>query len=753
MAAEVLAPLLRRLRERAGLTQEELAGLAGLSTRTVSDIERGLRSRLYDDTADRLAVALALQPDDRAAFRATARGRGPAAPPPASALPRPLTGLVGRDEELATLCEQLLPDGRRLITVTGLGGVGKTRVALAAGERLMDAYDGLVRLAEVAPNQDPARVAGLVAAVLGASSDVTADQLRAHLADRHALVILDGFEHALGAAPAVESLLTSVPSLHLLVTSRVRVPITGAHQVALDPLALPEPTGESWSSSGAAALFLARAADVQADVSHEPELVAEVCRRVSGLPLALELAAARLRHLSLVSLVELLRHDIEELSEPGEDMQRSLAETLASALSSLSPEHRAVLEAAAIFVAGWRQDVLERVCGEGVDVLGAMRELVDRGLVLLDRSARPGEPVPRWRMLDVVRDHVARSSGAGERRRAAYLDSMLALVSGTWEDVGREQTWFAVLAREEPNVLTALRWAEQDRDAETLLRLAGGMWQYWQTTGALSEGRHWLSTGLQMTPPASPEARMTALWGIGWLAYHQGDYPAAREAGTELERLASEAGGHAERRNALTVLGMVAIADERTPDAVDLLDRALALAQDLGRPWILATSWLNLGLAQLNAGRAEEARGAVGEAMRRYAEIGDDRFHARCLAYLGLTSLLEGDLPRAHTLLVQSLATFQAVGEPGGTAEGLIGLAAVCAAAGDAARASVLAGAGERLRESIAGQPLPFDRSTTERHLDEARTSLGPALWEEGMIRGRALSTDEAILLGTDDPG
>lgn len=752
MAAPPLAPLLRRLRERAGLTQEELAGRAGLSARTVSDIERGLRSRLYDDTADRLAGALDLDADGRASFRDAARGRTAQARPTAG-LPQPLTALVGRDDELATLVRLLSPTGRRLVTLTGLGGVGKTRVALAAGEQLMDSYEGRVQLAEVAPNQDTARVPGLVAGALGAASDATPAQLRAHLAERHALVILDGFEHALDAAPAVESLLTAVPTLHLLLTSRVRVAITGAQLVALEPLGLPEPTSASWSTTGAAALFLARADEVEVDLRHEPDLVIEVCRRVSGLPLALELAAARLRHLSLASLADLLRRDLADLVEPGQDVQRSLAGTVGSALSSVGHQTGAVLEACALFAAGWRQDVLQQVCGDGIDVLESMRELVDHGLVLVDRSVPAGDPVPRWRMLDVVREYVLRSSEVGSLRRSAYLEAVLALVSRTWQDVGRERPWFSVLAREEPNVITALRWAEEDGDAETLLQLAGGMWQYWQAAGSLSEGREWLTTGLSMSPPASAETRMTALWGIGWLAYHQGDYTGAAKAGSELDRLASDAGGDAARRNALTVLGMVAIADQRTAEAVALLEQALVLAQDHDQPWILATSWLNLGLAQLNAEQTEEARASVGEALRRYGEIGDDRFRARCLAYLGLVSLLESDLPRARTLLAQSLAVFEALSEPGGIAEGLIGLAAVCAAAGDAPRAAVLAGAGERVRESIGGRALPFDDRATERHLEAGRAALGLELWAEGVRRGRELSTGEAIALGTDGTG
>lgn len=742
-----LAPLLRSLRERAGLTQEELASRAGLSTRTVSDIERGLRVRLYADTADRLSDALALDADVRDQFRDAARGRRTDARRPAE-LPRPLTALVGREAEVAELTRLLLPDGRRLVTVTGLGGVGKTRVALAACDHLMTAYAGLVRFASVAPNQDPARVPGLVAASLDAASDLTPDQLRTHLAGRPALVLLDAFEHALDAAPAIESLLLAVPTLHLLATSRVRVPVTGAHEVALEPLAIPDPSSETWSTTGAVALFVARAADVRADVSDQPDLVVEVCRRVSGLPLAVEIAAARLRHLPLTALAERLRDDLDELVE-APDVQRSLAGTVASAVDVLSPAHRSVLRACSLFAAGWRQDVLQEMCGESVDVVGAMGELVDRGLVVLDGEV-PGEGVPRWRMLDVVRELVSRAGDLDPEVRASYQRAVLGLVTRTLQDVGREDTWFRVLASEEPNVRTALHWAQRQADAEGVLRLGCGMWQYWQAAGAFAEGRQWLSVGLAMEPAASDEARMTALWATGWLAYQQGDYEAAATAGAELDALAADAGGPAERRNALTILGIVAIADERSADAIALLTEALALARGLDQPWILATSLLNLGLAQMAAADPAAARDSVGEALGRYAEIGDERFHARSLGYLGLISLTDGDLPRARTLLARSLAAFHAVGELSGMAEGLIGLAAVHAASGGMSRAALLAGAADRIRQGIAGRGFPPDRRTTERHLTSARAALGPDGWDEEIARGRGLSLDEAVALGVE---
>lgn len=749
-----VGPLLRQHREAAGLTQEELADRAGLSTRTVSDVERGLRSRLYPDTAQRLAVALELDEQPRGDFLEAARG-GAQVHASTFSVPRPLTALVGREEEVVELTDLLLPTGRRLITVTGLGGVGKTRLALAVAERLESAYHGMVRFAAIAPNQQPELLVGLVAASVGASMGTTPELLAAYLADRPALVVLDAFEHVLTAAPALEALLVRVPGIHVLVTSRERLHIIGEREVALGPLQVPDPSSTSWRTTGAAALFLDRARDAQAELDADPELVVAICRRVSGLPLALELAAARARHLPLTALLERLTNGLGDLVERMPGWQRSLADTLAWTLSSLTPEETTVLDVSVLFPGGWSLDAVQSLCGPDPDVVSAMSGLVDKSLVFLDRTAGGAGEVPRWRMLDVVREFVlasGRDPALSSSRRAAYQPVFVRLLSQVADEVGREQDWFHLIATEEPNVRAALQWAQDDRDPETLLRLGCGMWQYWQACGALVEGRRWLETGLAMEPGASQQTRMTALWGVAWLAYHQGDIEAARAAAVELEQLAAGHGDDAARRNAATVLGMLSISDERPDEAIELLDQALTIARRLESPWILATSLLNLGLGHLSAGDAGRARAAVGEALHKYAAIGDERFEARCQSYLGLISLVEDDLQRARTLLERSLRAFHALGEPGGTAEGLAGLAALAAATGNRARAAALAGAAERLRETYAGGELPLDRRTTARYLEPAREQFGPHTWDRQLRCGRELTLDQAVAMALSPP-
>jgi predicted ATPase/DNA-binding XRE family transcriptional regulator len=755
-----LGSLLRRHREAAGLTQEELADRAGVSTRAISDIERGLRSRIYPDTARRIGAALGLTNDERDGFLDVARGRRGAPRETASDphhVPRPLTPLVGRDRELRDLVDALgRTTATRLVTITGLGGIGKTRLALAAAAELEPDYRGRVYFLPVAANQDPADLTSAVARALGAPDRTSAEAWGTHLDGRPALLLIDTFEHVLAAAGEVERILSAVDPLRVLATSRQRLGVAGEREIALMPLAVPEPSDPAWAESAAAAMFLERVKAHSPDLRLDPVAVIDICRGLSGVPLALELAAARVRHLPLAVLRDRLQRGMGDLEDTGRGLQprhRSMEQVLAWSTGTLEPDETQVLELASLFVAGWRLDALQRLCPEDLDVVRAISGLVDRSLAFLDRS--PGAPsdVPRWRMLDVVREFVRQhaSYDVPGDRRSAYLAFYADLVARARQQVGRESEWFRLLDAEEPNIRTALTWAEADQDAEGVLGLAGGMWQFWLARGDLVEGRRWLATGLSFQPPARETTRMTAWWGMGWLAYHQGDDEAAEAAAAELEELARRGADDGALRNALTIQGMVAISHDRPLEAARLLAEALRLARSLGPGWILATSLLNLGLAHLAGDDVPGARQVLAEALAAYEELGDERFRARCLGYLGLASLLEDDPTRARALFRQSLTRFAELGEPEGTAEGLTGIAAVDAATGSAVRAARLAGAGERLHESYAGRALPLERRATAGYLSSAERHLGAEAWAEEWRHGRGLPVADAVDLALGD--
>jgi predicted ATPase/DNA-binding XRE family transcriptional regulator len=719
-----LAALLRRLREGAGLTQEELAELAGVSSRTISDTERGIRRRIYADTANRLAMALGLDGPETGIFLEAARGRD-TPETVAGAIPHPLTSMIGRLDELALLEAELRPgSGRRLVTITGLGGCGKSRLAIAAAEQLMLMYDGRVRMVSLTDVGQPERLLETVAAALA----TVADRIAVATSGRTTLLVLDAFEHVMPARDVLAGVLRESSDLHVLVTSRVRLRVPGEREIALGPLGPPD----------AARLFVERAADVGPHLAEQPKLVAEICGLVSGLPLPLELAAAHLRYLPLALLRDQLESGLSDVS-------RVVQDAVMWSMSSLSVDERLVLANAAVFAAGWRLDALQALCA-GVDVVPILGQLADRCLIVLET---PG-PTPRWRMLDAVREATARIEPPNPTPRPAYTRFYLGLLSELAEHVGREQAWYQTLAAEEANIRVALGWAEQDGDAETLLALATGMWLFWQSRGRLDEGRRWLSRGLEMRPAASRAARMTALWGLAWLAYHQGDDDAADAAGRQLAQLAARSSDDLATRNALTITGMIAIARDQPEEAVAHLTEALKLARRLRQPWILATSLLNLGLGHLASDAPERARALLGEGLQLYEDIGDLRFRARCVGYLGLAALLDADTERATALFGQSLQAFCDLGEPAGIAEGLAGLAAA-EAAGRPEAAAMSAGAASRVRETVAARELPLERRIATRYLDAAAEKLGPDAWHEAWQRGRDAPTDDLIKLTLGD--
>lgn len=313
--------------------------------------------------------------------------------------------------------------------------------------------------------------------------------------------------------------------------------------------------------------------------------------------------------------------------------------------------------------------------------------------------------------------------------------------------VGHEELWYAVLDADEPNLTVALRWAAEAGDSEALLQLATGLWRYWQARGDLETGRRWLEQGLNAVPPAQPATRMTALWGLAWLAYQQGDDAASAEFAGALDELAHELDDPTARRNAATVSGIVLLARDEVAGALPNLDEALLLARELGEPWLLATSLLNVGIAKIAALETEEARKAIGEALREYAELGDERFRARSLGYLGLAALVDGDAERAESLYAQCLTVFEALGEAKGIAEALTGLATAAVGRGLPTRAAQLGGAAERLRESFAGRALPVERRLAESQFARAKEDVGDGPWEAAWTTGRALRETEAIEL------
>jgi predicted ATPase/DNA-binding XRE family transcriptional regulator len=757
MEDTALGGLLRRLRDAAGLTQEELAERAGVSARTISDVERGLREGVYRETAERIATALGLAADQRVRFEAAARRRRPGAAGPderagfAMAVPPvPLTRLIGRERELAEIVAILRDRQARLVTLTGMGGIGKTRLALAAAAVLAGDYPDGVCFVPLAQTRDAALVASLVARALGVSParEPVVDLIASRLGTRRVLLVLDTFERVLDAAPLVVDLLAGCPGLTVLPTSRAALRLRGEREFAVPPLGLA-------ADGPAAALFRERAGAVRHDLDLRgpaAPVVAEICRRLEGVPLAIELAAVRVKHLPMPVLLDHLDYRLGVLTGGPQDLpprQRAMRDTIAWSYDLLDPHDRALFRRLSVFT-GWTVESARQVCGLPVDVLAAVSAMVDHSLVVLGGEA-PGPP--RYAMLDVVREYAAElRETAGETpeladRHATYYTTLAEEAEPTLRRSGQMSGHRRVDA-ELPNLRQAMRWRLRRQDTDGALRLAGALWMFWLWQGGFAEGRRWLTAALALPPTggASP-ARAKALWGAGWLAYHQGDYHDTAAIADQLLDLSPHTGQPLDRRNGLTLHGMAHMADGRYQEALAAFDEGVAISLRSGTAWPLATSLLNLGAARIHLGDLDRAEELLAEARATYERIGDDAYHARTVRHLATCEVLRAQPERAMVLLRAHPPIAPDSGGSWDLAENLEEFALVNAAAGEHRDAATLAAAATLIRERTGTRPHPFDVALAEPYLAAARDDR--AAWDAGWRSGSTISPDDAIQLAT----
>ncbi len=766
--------LLRRYRKRAGLTQESLAERAGISARSVGNIERGAPYRSRRLTVASIADVLALSMPEREAFERSAEARfspghtdaptkAPTVLAPRNNLPSPPTALVGRTADVRAARDLLAgPDGR-LLTLTGPAGVGKTRLALAVASDLLPRYRDGVWFVDLAPLTDATQVAPAVARVMGAPDlgDLSSlAPLRAYLDERAALLLLDNLEHLTGAATLVADLLSSAAEIRVLATSREALRLRWERRYPVAPLPVPDldrlPALDVLARSPAVDLFVQRARHVSpgfALTDTDAAAVAAICARLDGLPLAIELAAVQVSALPPTALLDRLDHDLPSLGWDAHDLperHRTLGAAIAWSYDLLTAPEQTLLRRVGVPVGGFADDAAAALVDPtGGETRVALERLVECNLV---RAASTADGDRRYALLETVRAFaLGRLGASGEEPdvRRRHAEHYLALAEGAAPglDGGSQAASLARIDREHDNLRAALGWAETAGPTGAVLgaRIASALWRFWLIRGHLSEGRRWMERWLG--EPAIPaDLRAGLALGAGRLARQQGDLAAAAEYLGKALALRRALGDRLGSAPLLGYLGVVAYDRGDFTEAAELHTESLVLRRELGDTGGIAGTLTNLGEVARQRGDYSEAVSLHAESLALFRELGDRWGAALALTNLGTAYLQLGDPGRAGAHLREGLALQHALGDRAGLAETLEALAVVRVAEGRPAEAARMFGAATALRD-IVGVPRPIaDRPSYQSAVAQVRAALGPVAFGAAWASGNDRPTDDLVV-------
>jgi predicted ATPase/DNA-binding XRE family transcriptional regulator len=756
---------LRRLRARAALSQEDLAERAGLSARGISDLERGVHRAPHLATVRLLADTLGLDAAERSALLAAARPEAPPTPPALPErplLPPALTPFLGRQAEVAAVVALVQDPTTRLVTLTGPGGIGKTRLAVRVGQEVARNYPDGVIFVDLAPLHDPALVLPSVATALGireAPGRPLAELIAAFLRARSTLLILDNFEHLVEAAPVVTELLAAAPGVTALVTSRAPLRLRGEQEYPVPPLPLPETPAvtdlATIAANEAVAFFTAHARAARPDFHLTPETahaVVAICRELDGVPLALELAAARIKVLPPAALLTRLAHRLPLLTGGARDAparQRTLRDTIRWSYDLLSPDEQRLFRRLGVFAGGWTLEAAADIVNPpaGLDVLDGLTSLIDKSLVRLSDTGA----APRYGMLETIREYaLERLAASGEegttRARHAASFATLAELAEPGFFGPEERGWLDHCQAEFGNMRAALAWTADGGDPVVGLRLGAALRWFWITREGLVEGCDWLERLLSRGVGAPADVRAKALLVVGVLRHLQPeDAKAARAAQESLALYQGDADAFGTAR-ALLLLGVLDQDQGRVQCAEARLTQARETFHVLGATvWEAnALFWLGTG-ALVEAADLDRARSLLEQAVQLYREVGYGSGVAMALANLGGVALAQGDLERAEAVGREALVLGWERGDRFRVAEQFEELAFAAAVRGDGERAARLGGAAEAIGETIG---LAVARAYGAQHdsfVKTVQTRLGTDRMAEAWQAGRALPLQHVI--------
>ncbi|MBI3459907.1 tetratricopeptide repeat protein, partial [Candidatus Acetothermia bacterium] len=701
-------------------------------------------------------------------------------------LPASLTSFIGREQELQEIMNLLIDVGveravprPRLLTLTGFGGTGKTRLAQKAAWDLLEEFPDGVWWVRLAVLTDPALVPQAVASALGLREEPNRPLISTlidYLRSKNLLLVLDNGEHVVEAcASLAETLLQNCPQLRILATSREALGVHGEIAWLVPSLSLPDLARlarggidlSALRQYEAVRLFAERAAAAQPNFSmtdRNASAIAYICQRLDGIPLAIELAAAKVRVLSIEQIAERLENDFRLLTNPSRTAlpkDQTLRAALDWSHNLLSEKQKTLFRRLSVFVGGCVLEAVEAVCADDIlgrggsriaptEILELLTQLIDKSLVTVEDHG----DVARYRMLETIRHYGQQKlSEQSEPEvltlRARHRDWFLALAERAEAELlgARQTTWLSQLEQEYDNLRAALRWSleNDEQEAHAALRLSGALGPFWLARSHIDEGSRLLEEALSKGQDAPLSARAKALLWVGTLARHLGDDERVQARCEESLSLFTELKNRWGMAFSLRNLGVVAQHRGDFERAVELHQRSLSLCREMGDAWSTAWSLHNLGVVARQQGNYQRVEALCGESLALFRTLGDKWGIAASLHYLGEVAEHKLEYANARDLHRESLLLYKELGDKRGIAASLNQLAEIVLRQENYECAATLFGAAEALRETINAPLSSGDHAEYERHISIVSTRLGPKFFDELLAQGRAMTLEQAV--------